>query len=71
MERAGKAESQGMEGGGSIIPSEVRDLVREWAGPFLGKVPRSLRSLGMTRGRPPDGGSYAGSGGSPRRSVPG
>jgi catechol 2,3-dioxygenase-like lactoylglutathione lyase family enzyme len=31
-----------------VIPSEARNLVRKWLEPFLGKVPRSLRSLGMT-----------------------
>jgi catechol 2,3-dioxygenase-like lactoylglutathione lyase family enzyme len=31
-----------------VIPSAVRDLARKWLEPFVGKVPWSLRSLGMT-----------------------
>jgi catechol 2,3-dioxygenase-like lactoylglutathione lyase family enzyme len=31
-----------------VIPSGARDLARKWLEPFLGKVPRSLRSLGIT-----------------------
>jgi gluconolactonase len=32
----------------AVIPSAARDLAREWLEPFVEKVPRSLRSLGMT-----------------------
>jgi catechol 2,3-dioxygenase-like lactoylglutathione lyase family enzyme len=32
----------------SVIPSVARDLPWKWLEPFLAKVPRSLRSLGMT-----------------------
>jgi catechol 2,3-dioxygenase-like lactoylglutathione lyase family enzyme len=31
-----------------VIPSGARDLARKWLEPWVGKVPRSLRSLGMT-----------------------
>src|SRR5882724_10305645 len=31
-----------------VIPSAARDLGWKWLEPFVGKVPRSLRSLGMT-----------------------
>jgi len=32
----------------TVIPSAARDLAREWLEPGAGKIPRSLRSLGMT-----------------------
>src|SRR6476620_7587306 len=31
-----------------VIPSGARDPAREWLKPCVGKIPRSLRSLGMT-----------------------
>jgi hypothetical protein len=31
-----------------VIPSAARDLARKWLEPRVGKIPRSLRSLGMT-----------------------
>jgi catechol 2,3-dioxygenase-like lactoylglutathione lyase family enzyme len=34
----------------TVIPSAARDLARKSLEPFVGKVPRSLRSLGMTGG---------------------